>query len=96
MKTCLAGIETQGLTVEGGDLVDIDFRHSSAISFHVGIPQENGALHSPDQVLFEVLAPLFGLEPSDDGLMFRSKDELLRIVAINPSGPKYPISAKHV
>ena len=42
MKACLAVAETHGLTVEGGDLSDIDLRHSFEISFRVGIPQENG------------------------------------------------------
>jgi hypothetical protein len=96
MKACLTVAETHGLTVEGGDLADIDLRHSFAISFRVGIPQEDGAIYSPDKAMFEVLAPHFGLEPSDYGRTFRSKDELFRIVAINPNRPKYPISAERV
>jgi hypothetical protein len=96
MKACLAVAETHGLTVEGGDLSDIDLRHSFEISFRVGIPQENGQIYSPEKALFEVLAPHFGLEPSDHGRTFRSKDELFRIVAINPNRPKYPISAERV
>ena len=96
MKACLAVAETHGLTVEGGDLTDIDLRHSFEISFRVGIPQEDGAIYSPDKAMFEVLAPHFGLEPSDYGRTFRSKDELFRIVAINPNRPKYPVSAERV
>jgi hypothetical protein len=96
MTACRAVAETHGLTVEGGDLSDIDLRHSFAISFRVGIPQEDGAIYSPDKAMFEVLAPHFGLEPSDYGRTFRSKDQLFRIVAINPNRPKYPISAERV
>jgi hypothetical protein len=96
MTACRAVAETHGLTVEGGDLSDIDLRHSFAISFRVGIPQEDGAIYSPDKAMFKVLAPHFGLEPSDYGRTFRSKDELFRIVAINPNRPKYPISAERV
>jgi len=96
MKACLAVAETHGLTVEGGDLTDIDLRHSFAISFRVGIPQADGAIFSPDKAMFEVLAPHFGLKPSDYGRTFRSKDELFRIVAINPNRPKYPVSAERV
>ena len=96
MKACLTVAETHGLTVEGGDLADIDLRHSFAISFRVGIPQEDGAIYSPNKAMFEVLAPHFGLEPSDYGRTFRSKDELFRIVAINPNRPKYPVSAERV
>ena len=96
MKACLAVAERHGLTVEGGDLTDIDLRHSFAISFRVGIPQADGAIFSPDKAMFEVLAPHFGLEPSDYDRTFRSKDELFRIVAINPNRPKYPVSAERV
>ncbi|MHA3916618.1 hypothetical protein [Halovulum sp. GXIMD14793] len=96
MKACLAVAETHGLTVEGGELSDIDLRHSFEISFRVGIPQKDGAIYSPDKAMFEVLAPHFGLEPSDHGRTFRSKDELFRIVAINPNRPKYPISAERI
>lgn len=96
IKACLAVAETHGLTVEGGDLADIDLRHSFEISFRVGIPQADGAIYSPDKAMFEALAPHFGLDPSDYGRAFRSKDELFRIVAINPNRPKYPISAERV
>lgn len=91
MKACLTVAETHGLTVEGGDL-----RHSFDIGFRVGIPQKDGAIYSPDKAMFEVLAPHFGLDPADYGCTFRSKDELFRIVAINPNRPKYPISAERV
>ena len=96
MKACLTVAETHGLTVEGGDLSDIDLRHSFEISFRVGIPLEDGAIYSPDKAMFEVLAPHFGLKPSDYGRTFRSKDELFRIVAINLNRPKYPVSAERV
>ena|SRR6056297_466216 len=96
MKACLTVAETHGLTVEGGELSDIDLRHSFNIGFRVGIPMADGAIYSPDRAMFEVLAPHFGLESSDYGRTFRSKDELFRIVAINPNRPKYPISAERV
>ena len=96
VKACLAVAETHGLTVERGELTDIDLRHSFKISFRVGIPQANGDIYSPEKAIFEVLAPHFGLEPSDYGRTFRSKGELFRIVAINPKRPKYPISAERV
>lgn len=95
-KACLDVVETHGLTVEGGELADIDLRHSFEIGFRVGIPQANGKIYSPEKAMFEVLAPHFGLEPSDHGRTFRSKDELYRIIAINPNRPKYPISAERV
>ena len=96
MEACLAVAETYGLTVEGGDLADIDLRHSFEINFRVGIPQANGEIYSPEKAMFEVLAPHFGLEPSDHGRTFPSKNEIFRIVAINPNRPKYPISAERV
>lgn len=95
-KACLSVAETHGLTVEGGELSDIDLRHGFDISFRVGIPMDDGAIYSPDKALFEVLAPHFGLEPSDYGRTFKTREELFRIVAINPNRPKYPISAERV
>ena len=86
----------QDMTVEGGELSDIDLRHGFDISFRVGIPMEDGAIYSPDKALFEVLAPHFGLEPSDYGRTFKSRGDLYRIVAINPNRPKYPISTERV
>lgn len=96
MKACLSVAETHGLTVERGELNDIDLRHGFDISFRVGIPMADGAIYSSDKALFEVLAPHFGLEPSDYGRMFKSRDEAFRIVAINPNRPKYPIGAERV
>lgn len=96
MKACLTVAETHGLTVEGGELSDIDLRHSFNIGFRVGIPMADGAIYSPDKAMFEVLAPHFGLEPSDYGRTFRSGGDLHRIVGINPNRPKYPISTERV
>ncbi len=96
MKACLNVAETHGLIIEGGEISDINLRHGFDISFRVGIPMEDGAIYSPDKAMFEVLAPHFGLEPSDYGRTFRTRDELFRIVAINPNRPKYPISAERV
>lgn len=96
MEACLAVTETHGLTVEGGDLADIDLRHSFEINFRVGIPQANGEIYSPEKAMFEVLAPQFGLAPSDYGKTFRTSGELHRIVGINPNRPKYPISTERV
>lgn len=79
MKACLTVAETHGLTVEGGDLAEIDLFHSFEISFRIGIPQEDGAIYSPHKAMFEVLAPRFGLKPSDYGRTFRSQGELFRI-----------------
>lgn len=96
VKACLAVAKTHGLTVEGGELSDIDLRHSFNIGFRVGIPQEDGAIYSPDKAMFEILAPHFGLEPADYGRTFRTGGDLHRIVGINPNRPKYPISTERV
>jgi hypothetical protein len=96
MKACLAVADTHGLTIEGGELSDIDLRHSFNIGIRVGIPMEDGAIYSPDKAIFEVLAPHFGLEPSDYGRTFRSGGDLHRIVGINPNRPKYPVSTERV
>jgi hypothetical protein len=96
MKACLTVAETHGLTVEGGELSDIDLRHSFNIGFRVGIPMEDGVIYSPDKAMFEVLAPHFGLEPSDYGRTFRTSGDLHRIIGINPNRPKYPISTERI
>lgn len=96
MKACLAVAETHGLTVEGGELSDIDLRHSFNIGFRVGIPLADGAIYSPDKAMFEVLAPHFGLEPSDYRRTFKTGGDLHRIVGINPNRPKYPISTERI
>ena len=88
--------KTHGLTVEGGDLNDIDLRHGFNISFRVGIPMADGAIYSPEKAMFEVLAQHFGLELSDYGRSFRARGEMYRIIAINPNRPKYPISVERV
>lgn len=96
MKACLTVAETHGLTVEGGELNDIDLRHSFNIGFRVGIPMDDGAIYSPDKAMFDVLAAHFGLEPSDYGQTFRTGGDLHRIVGVNPNRPKYPISTERV
>jgi len=96
LAACQNAAETHGLTVEGGDLNDIDLRHGFDIQFRVGIPMPDGSLFSHDKALFEVLAPSFGLESSDHGRIFRTGGEAFRITAINPNRPKYPISAERI
>lgn len=96
LKACQDVAEIHGLTVEGGDLNDIDLRHGFDIGFRVGIPMEDGALYSTDKAMFGVLAEHFGLKPSDYGRAFKARGETFRIMAINPNRPKYPISVERV
>ena len=96
LKACQDVAEIHGLTVEGGDLNDIDLRHGFEIGFRVGIPMEDGALYSTDKAMFGVLAEHFGLKPSDYGRIFRARGEAFRITALNPNRPKYPISVERV
>lgn len=96
MQACLKVAQIHGLTVEGGELSEIDLRHGFGISFRVGIPMTDGAIYSPDKAMFEFLAQHFGLEPSDYRRTFKSRGDLYRIVAINPNRPKYPISTERV
>lgn len=96
LKACQDVAEIHGLTVEGGDLNDIDLRHGFDIGFRVGIPMEDGTLYSTDKAMFGVLAEHFGLKPSDYGRTFRVRGEAFRITALNPNRPKYPISVERV
>ena len=96
LGACRKAAESHGLAVEGGELSDIDLRHGFDIRFRVGIPMPDGSLFSHDKALFEVLAPSFGLDPSDYGRTFKTGGEIFRITAINPNRPKYPISAERL
>lgn len=96
LTACRQVAQTYGLSAEGGDLSDIDLRHGFDIQFRVGIPMPDGSLFSHDKALFEVLAPNFGLEPSDFGRIFRTGGEAFRITAINPNRPKYPVSTERI
>ena len=96
LKACQDVAATHGLSVAGGDLSDIDLRHGFHIGFHVGIAMKDGTLYSPEKATFEVLADLYGLQPSDHGRTFTSHGDTFRITAINPNRPKYPISAERV
>lgn len=96
LAACRQVAETHGLSVEGGDLSEIDLRHGFDIGFRVGIPTPDGSLFSHEKALFEALAGSFGLEPSDYARSFRTGGETFRITAINPNRPKYPISAERV
>jgi len=96
LKACTEVAENHGLTIEGGELIDIDLCHGFDIGFRVGIPMDDGSLYSTDRALFEVLAEHFGLKPSDYGQTFKSNGESFRITAINPKRPKFPISAERV
>ena len=46
--------------------------------------------------MLKVLASHFGLESTGYGRAFRSKDEIFRIVSINPNRSKCPINAERV
>lgn len=96
LAACQKVAETHGLTVEGGDLSDIDLSHGFEIGFRVGIPMADGSLYSIERALFETLAEHFGLKPSDYGRTFKSNGEAFRITSLNPNRPKYPISAERV
>ena len=96
MDACKKVAKAHGLKVEGGELSDINLRHGFNIGFRVGIPMEDGALYSAEKTLFEALAEHFGLKPCDYRRTFKSGGEIFRITALNPSRPKYPISAERV
>ena len=60
MKACIAVAETHGLTVEGGDLADIDLRHGFNIGFRVGIPMDDGSIYSPEKALLRYWHQILG------------------------------------
>ena len=95
-EACLDVARRHGLTIEGGDLANIDLLHGFDMNIRVGIAMADGGLYSADKALFEVLAPHFGLKAGDFGRVFSARGEMFKIVAINPNRPKYPISVELV
>ena len=51
---------------------------------------------SSRSMLFEVLAPEYGLRPEDFGREFSSRGERFRINGIDPRRPRYPVSAVRI
>jgi len=96
LEACKAVAERHGLAVEGGDIGDVNLRHGFDIRFRVGIPLMDGALFEPEKAMFEVMADLYGLRPSDFGRTFSTGRETFRITAIHPNRPKYPISVERI
>ena len=93
VAACTKVAEQHGLTLEGGELDNIDLRHSFDICFRIGIPLNDGSLYSPEKAMFEAFAEYVGLEPSDYARTFRTGGETFRITGVNLNRPKYPISA---
>lgn len=96
LEACQAVAERHGLAAEGGDLSDVNLLHGFDIHFRVGIPLADGALFEPEKAMFEVMADLYGLQPSDFGRTFTTGRETFRISAIHPNRPKYPISVERI
>jgi len=96
LEACRNVAERHGLAVEGGDISDVNLRRGFDIQFRVGIPLEDGALFEPEKAMFEVMADMYGLKPSDFGRTFSTGRETFRITAIHPNRPKYPISVERI
>ncbi|WP_152499432.1 hypothetical protein [Labrenzia sp. THAF82] len=50
----------------------------------------------PGKALFEVLAPPYGLKPSDLGEEFEDRGERFRIIVLEPRRPKYPVNVERL
>ncbi|WP_152533393.1 MULTISPECIES: hypothetical protein [unclassified Labrenzia] len=57
---------------------------------------EDGSLFEPDREMFEILAPQYGLDPSDFGKEFDDRGERFRVTGLEPRRPKYPVNAERL
>lgn len=64
--------------------------------FRVSIPRHDGKTIHPEGILFEVMAPEYGLRPEDFGRQFSSRGERFRITGIDPRRPRHPVSAVRI
>lgn len=96
LKACSEVAAKHGLAVEGLGIRAMNLRLNFDFSVRVAVPLPDGSILDPERVLFEALAEEFGLRPDDFGREFSTGRERFRLAGIDPSRPKYPISAVRI
>ena len=96
LAACAKIASAHGLVVEDAGQRNVDLRWGFEASFRVSLPLADGSTRNPDQLLFELLAPEFGLEPEDYGREFTTGRDWFKLTGIDPRRPKYPISADRI
>lgn len=93
LEACAAVAARHGLTAEGLGIKSMNLRWNFEFGVRVSIPLADGTTLQPERLLFEVMAPEYGLQPQDFGREFWSGGHRFRIAGIEPRRPKYPVSA---
>ncbi|ERP98381.1 hypothetical protein Q669_20645 [Labrenzia sp. C1B10] len=97
MRTaCREIAEKHGLCFADDDLHDVNLRVGLSYTIRLGLPMEDGSLFEPDREMFEILAPQYGLDPSDFGKEFDDRGERFRVTGLEPRRPKYPVNAERL
>lgn len=95
-SACREIAEKHGLRFAEDDLHDVNLQLGFSYTIRFGVPMEDGSLFEPDKALFEVLAPQYGLKPSDFGKEFEDRGERFRIIGLEPRRPKYPVNVERL
>ena len=96
LRACHAIAQDHGLVVKCTSVRDMNLRYGFNFTIEVGIPLSDGTILEPGRALFEVLAPDYGLNPTDFGREFRANGEAFRIIGLSPRRPKYPVDAERL
>lgn len=96
LEACAAVAARHGLKVEALGITAMNLRWNFDFGVRVSIPRPDGTTVQPERVLFEVMAPEYGLQPEDFGREFSSRGERFRITGIDPRRPRYPVSAVRI
>lgn len=74
----------------------MNLRWNFDFGVRVSILRHDGKTIHPDGILFEVMAPGYGLQPEDFGREFSSRGERFRITGMDPRRPRYPVSVVRI
>ena len=96
LEACTAIAARHGLKAEALGITAMNLRWNFDFGVRVSIPRPDGTTIQPERMLFEVMAPEYGLRPEDFGREFSSRGERFRITGIDPRRPRYPVSAVRI
>ncbi|MFB9981412.1 hypothetical protein ACFSQQ_41305 [Mesorhizobium kowhaii] len=96
LEACQKIAADHGLAIESAGWRGLDSGFAFEPVFRVSIPASDGTAFNLEKDMFEILAERYGLAPSDFGREFSTGSERFRITGIDPTRPKYPISAERI
>ena len=96
LDACASVAARHGLKAEALGITAMNLRWNFDFGVRVSIPRADGTTIQPERLLFEVLAPEYGLQPEDFGREFSSHGERFRITGLNLRRPRFPVSAVRI